>query len=194
MNKEEIILIGGGGHCNSVIDVIELENKYTIAGIIDVKEKIGQKTLGYTTIADDDLIPELVKKYKYFHISLGFIKDPQKRIKLFSLIESLGGTLPVIISPYAIVSKHSSIGKGTIIMHNAQINANANIGLNCIINSKALVEHDAIIGSHSHISTGAIVNGTVNVGESCFIGSGAVIVNNTTVPKNSFIKANQLFK
>ena len=36
---KEIILIGGGGHCKSVIDVIEQENRFTIAGIIDKKLK-----------------------------------------------------------------------------------------------------------------------------------------------------------
>lgn len=39
MSKEKIILIGVGGHCKSVIDVIEAENKFDIAGIIDVKKK-----------------------------------------------------------------------------------------------------------------------------------------------------------
>ncbi len=34
---KEIILVGGGGHCKSVIDVIEQEAKYKIAGIIDKK-------------------------------------------------------------------------------------------------------------------------------------------------------------
>ena len=29
------ILIGGGGHCKSVIDVIEQEAKFEIAGIVD---------------------------------------------------------------------------------------------------------------------------------------------------------------
>ncbi len=36
--KEKIVLIGGGGHCRSAIDVIELTNKYEIIGIVDIKE------------------------------------------------------------------------------------------------------------------------------------------------------------
>ena len=32
---KNIILIGGGGHCKSVIDVIEQEKKYKISGIVD---------------------------------------------------------------------------------------------------------------------------------------------------------------
>lgn len=41
-SKLKIILIGGGGHCHSVIDVIEQENRFNIAGIIDKKEHIGK--------------------------------------------------------------------------------------------------------------------------------------------------------
>lgn len=193
MIENRLILVGGGGHCHSAIDVIEIEGKYKIAGIVDVKEKIGQKILGYPIIADDESLIELIKEFQNFHITLGFIKNPDRRIALFTLIENHGGEFPTIISPYSFVSKHSTIGKGTIIMHNAQVNANAQVGTNCIINSKALIEHDAIIGSHSHISTGAIVNGDASIGEACFLGSGSVIVNNAIVSERSFIKANQLF-
>ena len=49
--KEKIILIGGGGHCHSVIDVIEQEDKYEIIGIVDKKEVIGKDILGYKIIA-----------------------------------------------------------------------------------------------------------------------------------------------
>ena len=45
MIKEEIILIGGGGHCKSCIDVIEAEGKYTIAGIPDMAGKKYMKPL-----------------------------------------------------------------------------------------------------------------------------------------------------
>ncbi len=40
---EEILLIGGGGHCKSVIDVIEQENRFKIGGIIDKKELKNKK-------------------------------------------------------------------------------------------------------------------------------------------------------
>ena len=49
--KEKIVLIGGGGHCHSVIDVIEQTNKYEIIGIVDTKENIGKKVLDYEIIA-----------------------------------------------------------------------------------------------------------------------------------------------
>jgi len=51
--KQSIILIGGGGHCKSCIDVIEQEGTFSIKGIVDKPEKKGQDVLGYTVIANN---------------------------------------------------------------------------------------------------------------------------------------------
>ena len=50
---KKIILIGGGGHCKSVIDVIEQEAQFKIAGIVDKSELLGSKILGYQVIGND---------------------------------------------------------------------------------------------------------------------------------------------
>ena len=192
--KEDIVLIGGGGHCKACIDVIEEEGKFNIAGIVDIKEKIGQKILGYEIIACDDDIPELTKKYKNFIITLGQIKSSDLRRKLFDILSKYKVYLPSIISPIAYVSKTAKIGEGSIVMHHALINSNAIVGKNCIINTKALIEHDAIIGNHCHISTTAVVNGGAEIGEGTFYGSGAVCKENIKIPAYSFIKANSIVK
>ena len=159
--KEKIILIGGGGHCKSCIDVIEQEGRFQIVGIVDVPEKLHQKILDIEIIATDDDLPGLVNEYENFLITLGQIKSPEKRIRLFEKVKELGGKLPVIISPFAYVSRHAGIEEGTIVMHYALVNAGAKVGKNCIINTKALIEHDAWIGDHCHIATGAVINGGV---------------------------------
>ncbi len=120
---DKIILIGGGGHCKSVIDVIESENKYEIAGIIDVKEKLGQKILNYPVIGCDDDIESLSKKYKNFFITLGFIKNPKIRENIFNKLVLLNLNIPTIKSPFAYVSPHAEINQGSIIMHGCIINA-----------------------------------------------------------------------
>ncbi|MCK4527553.1 acetyltransferase [candidate division WOR-3 bacterium] len=185
--KEKIILIGGGGHCKSCIDVIEQEGKYQIAGIVDVSEKLHQKVLGYEIIATDDDLPQLAHEYENFLITLGQIKSPEKRIRIFQTLKESGAKLPVIISPLAYVSKHAEIGDGTIIMHQALINAGAKIGKNCIVNTKVLIEHDAIIGDHCHIATGAIINGGVRVGSGTFFGSNAVCKEYIEIGENAVI-------
>ena len=195
MNKKpEILLVGGGGHCKSVIDVIEQENKFKIAGIVDLKEKIGQKILDYKVIAKDEDLKSLIEEYKYAFITIGQIGTGEKRKELYEKCRNLGFNFPKIISPYAYVSKHSVIGEGTIIMHGAIVNARAKIGNNCIVNSKALIEHDVVIEDNCHISTGAIINGGVKVREGSFIGSSVITKQYITIPENSFIKAGSIVK
>ncbi len=188
--KEKIILIGGGGHCKSCIDVIEMENRFNIVGIVDKPEKLHQKIFGYEIVACDDGLPKLVKDYKYFLVTIGQIKSANKRIEKFNLLVNLGAQLPVIISPLAHVSKHASIGDGTIIMHNVVVNAGATIGNNCIINTSSIIEHDVLIEDHCHISTGATVNGGTVIKIGTFLGSHAVLKEGIVIKENSFIKAN----
>ena len=188
MNKQTIILIGGGGHCKACIDVIEQEDKFSIAGIIDVPEKLGERILGYEVIGNDDDIPKLAKGNNFL-ITVGHLGNPLLRTKLFSLVENNGGKFPIIISPLAYISNHSEILEGTIIMHNAIVNANAKIGLNCIINNNALIEHDVIVEDNVHISTGAIVNGGCIVGHNNLIGSGSVLKHSIEITSNTIIGA-----
>lgn len=184
-----IILVGGGGHCTSVIDVIESEKKYSIVGIVDVPEKVGQRLLNYPVIGNDDDLEDLIQKYSMAHITLGHISSPQLRIKLFTHLKQLKAKMPAIISSTAHVSLHSMIGEGSIVMHQALVNVSAIVGNNCIINNKALIEHDAEIGDHCHISTGALVNGECKIGAGCFIGSGAVIRHGISIAPNTIVGA-----
>jgi FlaA1/EpsC-like NDP-sugar epimerase len=75
---QHIILVGGGGHCKSCIDVIEQQGEYQIAGIVDLPEKLHQKILGYEVIATDEDLPRLADEYGNFLITLGQIKTPEK--------------------------------------------------------------------------------------------------------------------
>ncbi len=187
--KEPIILLGGGGHCKSCIDVIEQEGKYEIIGITDVPEKVGHTMAGYPVIGTDDDLPKLKGNCHNFLITVGHIQSPGIRIKLFKMLRELGVNIPVIISPHAIVSRQAKIGSGTIVMHNAIVNTEALIGENCILNTGALIEHESRVGDHCHISTYAILNGQCGVGSECFIGSRTVLANNISIPANTLIAA-----
>ena len=188
--KKELILLGAGGHCNSVIDVVEQENRFTIVGIIDNEKEIGESILGYKVIGRDSDLKNLFNRYKYACISVGQIKTSTIRVKLFKMLKDIGFKLPIIISPHSYLSKHAQIDEGTIIMHHSLVNANAKIGKNCIINTKALIEHDVVIEDNCHISTGAIVNGGVVVKESTFYGSNAT--SKEYIKIEGFIKAGSL--
>jgi sugar O-acyltransferase (sialic acid O-acetyltransferase NeuD family) len=190
--KEKIVLVGGGGHCKSVIDVLEQENRYEIIGIVDIEENVGKKVLAYEIIACDDDLETIFKSCKNALITVGHIKSNKIRVDLYNKLKKIGFNLPVIISPFAYVSKYAKIEEGTVIMHHALINANAKIGKNCIINTKALIEHDAVIGNHSHISTASVVNGGVIIKDNTFFGSNAT--SKEYIQISGFIKAGSVVK
>ena len=182
---KDLLLIGGGGHCRSIIDVIEEEGSFNIAGIIDNSDLLGKTVLGYPIIGDDSDLNKLANEFKYALITVGQVKSPNLRIKLFKKIKKLGFVLPSVVSPRAYVSKHATIGDGTVVMHCALVNANA---------IKSLIEHDSFIGDNCHISTNTIINGGVVVEQGSFIGSGSTTKEGVMIDKNSFIKAGSVVK
>ena len=186
-----IILMGGGGHCKSCVDVIESEKKYKIVGILEKKKK--NFLLNYKIFSESYLNKREIRN-KYAFVTVGQIKNYKIRVELFNKINKLGFKIPVIVSPLAYVSKHAVIGKGTIIMHGAIVNAGAVIGNNCIINTNSLIEHDVMIGDHAHISTEATINGGVVIKDKVFVGSRVIIKNNITIGESSIIGAGLYIK
>lgn len=182
-----LILVGGGGHCKSVIDVAESAG-YEILGILDMPEDVGKQVLDYKVIGTDDDIPQYVDKAE-FMITVGFIKNPAIRIKLYKRIKEAGGKLATIVASTARVSKYATLGEGTVIMHQAFINAGAQIGANCIINTFCNIEHDAIVGDQCHISTGTMVNGDCKIGDQVFVGSQSVLANGITIGDDIIVGA-----
>ena len=183
-----IVLVGGGGHCRSLIDVIASTGKYDISGILE-KPGVKEDVFSYPVIGTDEDIPSLQKDGLRFIITVGHTGDASLRRRLSSLIDVAGGVQEVIISPTAWVSPHARLGAGTVVMHHAVVNAGAVIGKGCIINSQALVEHDVVVGDQVHISTGAKINGCCRIGDGCFIGSGAVIIHETGVASDCIVGA-----
>ena len=191
--KKNIVLVGGGGHCISVIDIIENGNEFNILGILDsnIKEK---NILGYKILGGDNLIPELVNDDTYFLITVGQIKSYSVRQNIAKTLNENKAKLATVISSLAYVSKHANIEQGTIIMNHAVVNANSKIGKNCIINTMSNIEHGVSIGEFCHISTCTVVNGDSVIGSGTFIGSNATISNGISIKENSIISAGKFIK
>jgi sugar O-acyltransferase (sialic acid O-acetyltransferase NeuD family) len=185
--KTPLILIGGGGHCRSCIDVVESTDTFSIEGILDEAAVPGSEVLGYKVLGNDSLVPDLTAKGYSFLITVGHIKSAAVRIKIFESLRQCGSTLATVVASSARVSRHAEIGAGTIVMHSAQVNAGAKVGVNTILNTGSLVEHDAVVGDHVHLSTQAVINGGADIGNASFIGSNAVINQGCKIAPDSVI-------
>lgn len=186
----KIVLLGGGGHCKACIDVIEETGLYEVSGIVDTRLILDG--INYPRLCSDEELPNYLSNNTCYFVTVGQIKNSTVRLKLFEQLKSFNVDIPIIKSPLAYVSKNCQIGSGTIIMHQALVNARSQIGENCIINSKSLIEHDVVIESNCHISTGAKLNGGVFVGANSFIGSGAIIKEGIKIMPGSIVAAGQV--
>ncbi|WP_010182309.1 acetyltransferase [Aquimarina agarilytica] len=191
IGKPNIVLIGGGGHCSSVIDIIEKEGRYNILGILDNKQG---ELLGYPIIGDDSLINELISDNTFFIITVGQIKTYEIRERIAKKLEESKAKLATIISPLAYVSKHADIGVGTIVMHGSIVNAQAKVGKHCILNTKSNIEHGVVINDFCHISTCVVVNGDSTIGRGVFLGSNSTISNGIIIKEDSIISAGKFVK
>lgn len=184
-----ILLLGGGGHCRSVIDVIESGSQFRVRGVVQPADAGRADVLGYPVLGTDDCLPQLLAGGAAALVTVGQIRSAAVRCRLYSQLLACQAQLPILVSPLAHVSRHAQLGAGSVVMHGAMVNAAAIVGVNAIVNSQALIEHDAVIGDHCHIATGARVNGGAVLGDGAFVGSGAIVLPGVRVAERCVIGA-----
>ncbi len=178
MNR--FIIVGAGGHGKVIADNA-LKNGYTDISFVD--DNATGECMGFPIIGKCSDIEDLNDGNTDFVIGIGN-NSIRKRVA-----EEHNINWVPLVHPSAQIAVNVFVGKGTVIMAGAVINACANVGEHCIINTCAVIEHDNAIGDFAHISPGAKLGGTVHVGEQTHIGIGATVSNNINICNNCIIGA-----
>ncbi len=187
---KKLVLIGGGGHCKSVLDTALRSGEYSEIVITDSRIAAGTEIFGHRVVGTDEILPNLVEQgYEYAFITVGSITDSSLRTKLASRAKALGFIFPIIVDPSAVISDYAHIGDGTFIGKNAMVNADAIVGEHCIINTGCIIEHECQVGDFTHISIGTVLCGNVSVGKGCFIGAGVTVIQGLIIGKNTVVGA-----
>lgn len=183
----EIVVIGAGGHCSVILDILEnmiiKGEDISIKGLLDDNASL-YEFRGYK------ILDKVENAFLYKNENTAFViaignNDVRKNIALkFSEVKYF-----TAIHPSAIIGSGVVIGDGSVIMPRAIINAGTTIGSHVIINSGAIVEHDNNIGSFSHISPGATLCGGVSIGDTCHVGANSTIIQYKSVGDNTIIGA-----
>ncbi|MDD3088320.1 MAG: NeuD/PglB/VioB family sugar acetyltransferase [Candidatus Omnitrophica bacterium] len=188
--KEEIVLVGGGGHCKVIIDAIRCGGVYEIFGIIDPGLTMGDEVLGVKVIGtDDDLRSVYEKGVRNAFISVGSVGISSLRKKIYENIRGVGFKIPIVIHPKTVIAGDVEIGEGTFVAASATINTGTIIGKNVIVNTASSLDHDCRIGDFVHVAPGATLSGGVDVGEGAFIGTGAKVTQYATIDRGVLVKA-----
>lgn len=188
---KKLLLIGGGGHCKSVIDSLLSRNSdFERIGIIDVSEKVGEDILGVKIIGTDSDLENLYSEgYVYAFITIGSVGNPEKRKQIYHRIKKIGYIVPNIIDSESVIGKNIQIGEGVFVGKRAVINSGTQIDNCAIINTGAIIEHDCKIGEFTHVSPGCVICGGVAVGDYAHVGANATIIQGISVGDCSIVGA-----
>lgn len=189
VDKEKaILLIGGGGHCRSVLDAILSTDTYNKIGIIDVDKNASVMDIKVVG-TDGDLQMLFHDGWLYAFITIGSIGNIDLRSKLYNIVKSIGFIVPSIIDSSAIIAKDVVISEGTFVGKRVVINSGSEIGPCAILNTGSIIEHDNTIGEFVHVSPGATICGQVSIGNGAHIGAGSVIRQGISIGAGALIGA-----
>lgn len=190
MGKNRILLVGGGGHCRSVLDCLLQLGTYDEIGIVDRDPDVGSSLMETPIIGTDDDLPTLFANgWTNAAVTLGSIGHPNRRKFLYQRLKEIGFILPPIIDCSSVISYETDLKEGVFVGKRAIINCRVQVGPCSIINTGAIIEHDCQIGSFVHVSPGSTLCGEVHIGERTHIGAGTVVRQQIEVGRDSIIGA-----
>lgn len=187
---KKIVLVGAGGHCKVIIDIIKSVGTYDIIGVTDKAYGHEKFVLDIPIIGDDSILEELYNSgVKNAFVCVGALQNISIRDKIYNDLLAIGFNIPVLIHKRAIVSPYATIAFGTCVMPGAIINPGAFIEENCIINTGVVIEHDCKVQRNTHISPKACIAGGVSIGSNTHVGMGSSIIQTVRIGNNVIIGA-----
>ncbi|NVD99506.1 acetyltransferase [Massilia sp. BJB1822] len=187
---ENIFLIGSSGHAKVLIDIVEREGRYRIAGLLDSFKTPGDSTLGYTVLGGVDDLPGLAQQYAVDGLLIA-IGDNYVRVQMAERLEQLCPQLPLVtaIHPAAVIGRNVSLGSGSVVMAGAVLNPCCRVGRLCIMNTRASLDHDSVLGDGASLAPGAVTGGGALIGAETAVGAGAVVLHRVEIGAHSVIGA-----
>jgi sugar O-acyltransferase (sialic acid O-acetyltransferase NeuD family) len=185
---KRLLLVGGGGHCRSVLDSLLTLGIYEAISIVDPDPTASAQGIGVVGV-DADLPRLRTQGWTHAFVTVGSVGNTRLRRKLYQIIVDCGYSVPTVVDRSAVLARDVRLSEGVFVGKRAVLNAGSQIGMGAIVNTGAIVEHDCVVGDFAHISPGAVLCGGVQVGDDAHIGAGAVLRQGISVGKRALIGA-----
>ena len=185
MKPRELLVIGAGGHGKVVADAA-ISAGWSVAGFLDDQVPTGTLIIGIPVLGNIETIH--ARKPEQFQAVIA-IGDATARIAWVRKCAASGLLAPALVHPSAAVSRHASLGAGTVVLAQSAINAGALVGMGVIINTGATVDHDCVVGDGVHICPGTHLGGHVDVGAASWIGIGSSVRHGIRIGANVTVGA-----
>jgi len=188
-----VLVVGSSGHARVIIDAMEREGRFFIAGIIDTFKPVGHSCLGYQVLGDELRLPDLIREHDIVGgvIAIG---DNWVRHKVAERIRCAVPNFQFItvIHPSAQVARSARVAAGTVVMPGAIISANADLGEFCIVNTKASLDHDGVMGAFSSFAPAVTAGGEVTIKPFAAVMLGVNIIHSISIGEHSVVGAGSL--
>lgn len=191
-NIVRFIVWGCAGHAKVLRDVIEAQAGHVIA-LVDNAPNIQSVLAGVPVLfgeaeLDQWLSMQVACDQICAAVAIGGSKGADRH-QLAQCLLAKGLSLPTLVHPSASVSPSAKLGRGSQVLAQAVVAADAELGDACIVNNNATIDHECRLGHGVHIAPGATLCGCISVGDYSFVGAGAVILPRVRVGKNVVIGA-----
>ncbi len=186
MLKEKVLVVGSGGHAKTIVNIIEVEGKHEIAGLIDDNKPAGTEVYGYPVLGGVDAIPEL-------GISKGIIGigDNWLRSVLAAKVEAAcpGFEFITAVHPFSAVARGVILGPGTAVFQAGTIGADVVIGRHGVVFPITNVAHETKLGDYVNIHPGVCVGGGCSIGDFVSVAMGSTVIHGITIGEHTVIGA-----
>ena len=190
---KNIIIFGAGGHAKVIVDIIEKQGKFNIAGFIGTHREKNTVIMGYKVIGDESSLKDIIFNYEIYGGIIG-IGDNSIRAKVLDKVIKVIPNFKFVncIHPKSILGKDVTLGEGNVLMAGVIINSSARIRNHCILNTNSSVDHDCLMSDFSSIAPNVTVGGNVKIGDYSAIGISTSIFHNVNIGKNCIIGGGSL--
>lgn len=190
MVNKEIYALGIGHNTPVFIDLAEACG-YTIAGLYHYNnDRTGEVDHGFNIIGSfEDLFAKGDLHGMNFLLTMG---DNNIRTELTDRIMSLGGNVPTLIHPMAVISRFAEFSPiGVYISPFTYVQADSSVGKNTILLSHVNISHTTTIGNSCFIAGGATIGAYTIVEDFVFVGQGALSISGKVkyIGRESYIGA-----
>ena len=166
----------GIGHNSPVFIDLALACGYSIAGLYHYNDsRTGEIDHGYQILGSfDDLFAKGALEGMSFLLPMG---DNRIRTELSDKIIAMGGKVPTLIHPTAVISAFATISEvGVYISPFTYVQADSSIGNNTVLLSHVNISHTTHIGNSCFIAGGATIGAYTDMEDFVFVGQGALSI------------------
>lgn len=168
----KLLIAGAGGHGRVVADAALTSGAFTEVGFLDDRYPDLVLPEGWPIVAALEELRSLLGQFDAFVAAFG---NAALRLEMLALALDQGARCPVIAHATAFISRHASLGEGSVACPNAAVGVGARLGIGCIVNTGATIDHDCTLADGVHICPGAHLAGNVTIGARTWFGMGAVV-------------------